>query len=331
MAVFTFVPRRTASTAARVVRPWLCFGQSDDGGDRSPDPYASHDGRFVGERELLMATSDGGGLHVRTRGQGQPVLFLHGWGANLDTWGFVAHALASHDVQLIAIDQRGHGGSSAIPKGADLDLLVDDVVTVIESLDLREVVLVGHSLGGVVAQRLVTGRPETARDRLRGIVLVNTTARGAAHDLRTRTMARVLNSPFFADLATSRLLRAAIVRQSFPSSVASNRLKAARRTVAASDPAGRRHFELHRVNDVLDELGTVALPVTVLAGSADPIIPIAEPVTLANAIDHSRIRILLGGGHLLPIERPDEVAAEVCRHLTAPLPEPVAPGRRRRG
>jgi pimeloyl-ACP methyl ester carboxylesterase len=86
-------------------------------------------------------------LYYRDWGRGRPVLFVSGWSMCSDSWGYQMMALQRQDLRCIAFDRRGHGRSSDPGRGYDLDTLADDIAAVIEALDLRDVVLVGHSMG----------------------------------------------------------------------------------------------------------------------------------------------------------------------------------------
>lgn len=86
-------------------------------------------------------------LYYRDWGRGRPVLFVAGWSMCSDSWGYQMMALCRQGLRCIAFDRRGHGRSSDPGDGYDLDTLADDIAAVIEALDLRDVVLVGHSMG----------------------------------------------------------------------------------------------------------------------------------------------------------------------------------------
>ena len=86
-------------------------------------------------------------LYYRDWGGGRPVLFVSGWSMCSDSWGYQMMALARHGLRAIAFDRRGHGRSSDPGGGYDLDTLAGDIAAVLEALDLKDVVLVGHSMG----------------------------------------------------------------------------------------------------------------------------------------------------------------------------------------
>src|SRR5262249_38975071 len=81
-------------------------------------------------------------------GAGQPVVFSHGWPLNADAWDDQLTFVAANGYRAIAHDRRGHGRSSQTWTGNDMDAYADDLAALIEALDLRDAVLVGHSTGG---------------------------------------------------------------------------------------------------------------------------------------------------------------------------------------
>ena len=94
-----------------------------------------------------VRTRDGVGLFVRDWGEGRPVLFVHSWAMSSPMWAYQAADLSDRGLRCVAYDRRGHGRSDVPAGGYDMDTLADDLGEVIEQLDLRDVVLVGHSMG----------------------------------------------------------------------------------------------------------------------------------------------------------------------------------------
>ena len=107
-------------------------------------------------------TRDGTEIFYKDWGTGQPVVFSHGWPLNADAWDDQAHFVGSHGYRAIAHDRRGHGRSSQPWDGNDMDHYADDPADLIDTLDLRDVVLVGHSTGGGEGTRYI-GRHGTSR------------------------------------------------------------------------------------------------------------------------------------------------------------------------
>jgi non-heme chloroperoxidase len=109
-----------------------------------------------------ITTADGNEIYYKDWGEGRPVVLSHGWPLNADSWEAQMLFLASNGYRCIAHDRRGHGRSSQPWNGNDMDTYADDLATLIESLDLRDVTLVGFSTGGGEIARYV-GRHGTGR------------------------------------------------------------------------------------------------------------------------------------------------------------------------
>ncbi|MFB6874949.1 alpha/beta fold hydrolase [Streptomyces sp. NPDC056323] len=109
-----------------------------------------------------VTTKDGTSIFYKDWGSGQPVVFSHGWPLNGDAWDPQAKLVADNGFRAVVHDRRGHGRSSQAWNGNDLDTYADDLAEVIEKLDLRDIVLVGHSTGGGEVTRYI-GKYGTGR------------------------------------------------------------------------------------------------------------------------------------------------------------------------
>ncbi|MGH3341565.1 MAG: alpha/beta fold hydrolase [Carbonactinosporaceae bacterium] len=109
-----------------------------------------------------IVTRDGTEIFYKDWGEGPVVTFSHGWPLNSDAWDGQMLFLAHNGFRAVAHDRRGHGRSSQASFGNDMDGYADDLVAVIEALDLRDAVLVGHSTGGGEVARYI-GRHGTSR------------------------------------------------------------------------------------------------------------------------------------------------------------------------
>jgi non-heme chloroperoxidase len=110
----------------------------------------------------MFTTKDGTQIHYNDWGTGQPVVFSHGWPLSADAFEDQMFYLASRGYRCIAHDRRGHGRSSQPWNGNDMDTYADDLAALVEKLDLRDAIHVGHSTGGGEVARYI-GRHGTKR------------------------------------------------------------------------------------------------------------------------------------------------------------------------
>jgi non-heme chloroperoxidase len=137
-----------------------------------------------------ITTRDGTEIFYKDWGSGQPVVFSHGWPLNADAWDDQAMLVADNGYRAIAHDRRGHGRSSQPWTGHDLDTYADDLAQLLDTLDVRDAVLVGHSTGGGEVTRYL-GRHGTGR--LAKLLLL-----GAITPLMLKTPANPLGTPIEA-------------------------------------------------------------------------------------------------------------------------------------
>jgi len=103
----------------------------------------------------FITTKDGVQIFYKDWGRGQPIVFHHGWPLSADDWDVQMLFFVHHGYRVVAFDRRGHGRSSQVSDGHDMDHYAADAATVVEHLDLREAVHIGHSTGGGVVARYV--------------------------------------------------------------------------------------------------------------------------------------------------------------------------------
>jgi non-heme chloroperoxidase len=114
-----------------------------------------------------ITAKDGTPIYYKDWGRGPVVIFSHGWPLNSDAWDGQMLFLAQQGFRVVAHDRRGHGRSGQASSGNDMNGYADDLATVIETLDLRDATLVGHSTGGGEVARYIEGLPLELFDGLR--------------------------------------------------------------------------------------------------------------------------------------------------------------------
>ncbi|MFC8528940.1 alpha/beta fold hydrolase [Nocardia sp. NPDC057227] len=159
-----------------------------------------------------ITTADGTEIYYTEQGTGQPVLLSHGWPLSSDAWQLELKLLADAGYRAIAHDRRGHGRSSKTGTGNDMDTYAADLAALVDTLDLRDLVLIGHSTGGgeVVRYAAQHGNGRVAKLITAGAVpplMVQTpeNPEGTPIEVFDGIRAGVLNdrSQFYRDLAES--------------------------------------------------------------------------------------------------------------------------------
>ena len=133
-------------------------------------PRGKQTGRKLAAHNFVEA-ADGTNLFFRDSGSGKPMLFAAPWAMHSAWWQYQVYGLTSQGIRCITYDRRGHGRSGESNRSGDLDLLADDMSEVIEQLDLREVTLIGQSLGCGEVVRYLTRHGSA---RISRAVLVST-------------------------------------------------------------------------------------------------------------------------------------------------------------
>jgi pimeloyl-ACP methyl ester carboxylesterase len=228
------------------------------------------------------------------------------------TWFYQLEQLPRDGFRVLAFDHRGHGDSVAGDSGHSLENLGEDLRSVLVGLDVRDAVLVGHSMGGVAVQQFVTTFPDIARERVRGIVLLSTLARApfAGHTARfeRRLDGLVSRLPDSTALWNARNLGFVLTRFGFGKDPKPSHVELVRRMMADCSDETRRLAPYALVGlDLSDAIAKIDLPTLVIGGTADLLTPAAEAARIARLIPDARLELIAGGGHMLMLERTDDV------------------------
>lgn len=280
------------------------------GGDQLGLPPGTH---------RTVTAPDGAELAVLDCGpaDGPVVLLSHCWTGDRRIWGPVARRLVEQHCRVVLYDQRGHGASSVGDAGLAIEALGDDLGAVIDQLDLKDVVVAGHSMGGMSAQSFALRHPEVRRDRVKGIVLVATAA-------SNRTSFGPADRLALWAVGSGRVHRAmshhkvgpVLVRGVIGRDASIHHLRAVTETFTATPTETRVGFlrAMHAM-DLTPGLAVLDTPTTVLCGTRDALTPIAESRRMAAAIPGAALEELPGFGHMLPNEAPDQVADAILEHV----------------
>ena len=273
--------------------------------DGKPVPVPADVGRFMNARpsssgETLRLTVNGVNLAVDVRGEGPPVLFVHGYPLDRTLWQHPLNTLTGF--RRIAPDLRGLGLSDAPDLGYSMATYADDLAALLDALQADQVVLCGLSMGGYIALEFA----RRYRSRLRGLVLMDTRAETDAPEVRKAREAAM-------QLAREKGA-GAIATQLLPSLFAPGADKlmpqAVERVRSMIEVAPVKGIigALSAMRDRPDSTATLAeldgLPTLVVVGDQDQISPPAVARAMSGAIPGAMLSVIPGAGHLPPVEQP---------------------------
>ena len=235
-------------------------------------------------------------------GQGPPLVFVHGWTANRHRWDHQS-AHFSAERRVIRLDLRGHGDSTGAGVGA-VDDLAQDVLALLDHLKVDRCVLVGHSMGGMIAQTIALARP----DLVERLVLVDSISRMAYSRGRGLLMAASTLVPF-------RLFVAANIQRAFaPGYPREEVRKYIEASAATPKEVVMTDYGAMRAFDVLDRVGEIEAPTLIVHGFHDIQLPLKQMLRMAKAYPNAVVRII-DAGHELPVEKPAELTEALDRFL----------------
>jgi non-heme chloroperoxidase len=269
-----------------------------------------------------ITTKDGVEIFYKDWGSGTPIVFSHGWPLSADDWDAQLMFFLSQGYRVIAHDRRGHGRSSQVGQGHDMDHYADDLAAVVTHLDLKGAIHVGHSTGGGEVVRYLArhGQSRAAKAVLIAAVpplMVKTAANpgGLAKDVFDGLQLQVATNraQFYRDFASG-----PFYGFNRPGAVAQEGIIANwwRQAMMGSAKAHYDGIVAFSQTDFTEDLNKITLPVLVQHGDDDQIVPYADsgPLT-AKLLKNATLKTYKGYPHAMPTVHADVINADILEFI----------------
>ena len=271
-----------------------------------------------------ITTADGTEIFFKDWGEGQPVVFSHGWPLSADEWDTQMLFFLQHGYRVIAHDRRGHGRSSQVGDGHDMNHYADDLAELTAHLDLKDAIYVGHSTGGGEVVRYIArhGDGRVTKAALLSAVpplMVQTDAnpgglpKSAFDDQQAQLAAS--RSKFYWDLAFGPFYGFNRPGVQSSQAIAENWWRQGMMGGAKAHYDGIVAFSQ---TDFTEDLKKITVPVLVMHGDDDQIVPYADAGPLsAKLLQNGTLKTYAGYPHGMPTTHADTINADLLEFFRA--------------
>ncbi len=272
----------------------------------------------------IVKTKDGVEIFFKDGGKGQPIVFSHGWPLSSDDWDGQMLFFLKHGYRVIAHDRRGHGRSSQVSDGHDMDHYADDLAAVTAHLDLKNAIHVGHSTGGGEVVRYIARHGES-RVAMAAIL-------SAVPPLMVKTASNPGGLPkeIFDDLQAQLAANRSVFYRALPEGpfYGFNRpgAKASEAIIAnwwrqGMMGSAKAHYDgvvAFSQTDFTEDLKKITVPVLVMHGDDDQIVPYADSAPLsAKLLRNAILKTYKGFPHGMPTTQAETINADLLAFVKA--------------
>ncbi|WP_370637344.1 alpha/beta fold hydrolase [Phyllobacterium chamaecytisi] len=271
-----------------------------------------------------IKTKDGAQIFYKDWGSGQPIVFHHGWPLSADDWDNQMLFFLGKGFRVIAHDRRGHGRSSQTTDGNDMDTYAADVAALAEALDLRDAIHIGHSTGGGEVTRYVArhGKGRVAKavlisaippvmvksaDNPGGLPIeVFDGYRAALAANRAQLYLDIASGPFYGFNRPGATISEGTIRNWWRQGMMGG---------------ANAHYECIKVfseTDFTEDLKAITVPVLVMHGSDDQVVPIADSAELSvKLLKNGELKVYGGYPHGMFTTHADVINADLLAFIKA--------------
>ena len=270
---------------------------------------------------MFVTTKDAAQIYYKDWGKGQPIVFSHGWPLSADDWDNQMLFFLSKGYRVIAHDRRGHGRSSQVADGHDMDHYADDLAAVVAHLDLKNAIHIGHSTGGGEVVRYLARRGES---RVAKAALIS-----AVPPLMVQTPANPKGLPkkVFDDLQAALAANRSIFYRDLAAGPFNNFNKTGKPSEAIIENWWRQgmtggakaHYDgivAFSQTDFTEDLKKISVPVLVMHSEDDQIVPYADSGPLsAKLLKNGTLKTYKGFPHGMPTTQAEIINADLLAFI----------------
>ncbi|HYJ55048.1 MAG TPA: alpha/beta hydrolase [Mycobacterium sp.] len=269
-----------------------------------------------------VATDDDVEIFYKDWGSGRPIVFSHGWPLSADDWDAQLMFFVTRGYRVVAHDRRGHGRSTQVADGHDMDHSADDLATVVRHLDLRDAVHVGHSTGGGEVVRYLARHGEGRA--VKAVLIAAVPPLMVQTDANPGGLPKSVFDDFQAQVATN--------RSAFYRAVPEGPFYGFNREGVEPDEAvianwwrqgmmggAKAHYDgvvAFSQTDFTEDLKRIQLPVLVMHGDDDQVVPYADAGPLsAELLPNGVLKTYKGFPHGMPTTQADVINADLLEFI----------------